>query len=55
MQHAAMSRLRQMQENRKMRFEVAFQSWIQSRPTQAESALLPGVRERSYRPYVVRF
>ncbi len=37
-----------------MRFEVAFQSWIQSGPTQAESALL-AVRERSCRPYVVRF
>jgi hypothetical protein len=38
--HAPMSRARYMQENRKMRFEEAYQGWSGGRLTQAEAALL---------------
>ena len=31
MQHACISRARYMQENRKMRFQEAFDGWIQGR------------------------
>ena len=42
MQHAPMSRCRYVQENRKMRFEEAYQGWTGGRLTQAEAALLLG-------------
>ena len=37
-----MSRTRYVQENRKMRFEEAYQGWTGRRLTQAEAALLLG-------------
>ena len=39
MQHAPISRVRYMQENRKMRFQEAYDGWSQGRLTQAEAAL----------------
>ena len=42
MQHAPISRARYVQENRKMRFQEAFDGWSQGRLTQAEAALLLG-------------
>lgn len=55
MEHAPMSRARYMQENRKMRFEEAYDGWNQGRLTQAEAALLLGHSiydpfERCFRP-----
>ena len=55
MQHAAISRTRYMQENRKMRFQEAFDGWSQGRLTQAEAALLLGQCERSFRRHIERF
>ena len=55
MQHAAISRARYMQENRKMRFQEAFDGWSQGRLTQAEAALLLGQCERSFRRHIERF
>ncbi len=49
------SRPRYMQENRKMRFEEAYQGWRARRLTQAEAALLLGQCERSFRRYVERY
>lgn len=43
------------QENRKMRFEEAYQGWTAGRLTQAEAALLLGHCERSFRRYIERF
>lgn len=55
MQHAPISRARYMQENRKMRFQEAFDGWSQGRLTQAEAALLLGQCERSFRRHIERF
>ena len=49
MQDTPISRARYMQENRKMRFLEAYESWGQGRLTQAEAALLLGQCERSFR------
>jgi hypothetical protein len=42
MQDALMSRARYVQENRKMRFEEAYEGWSLGRLIQAEAALLLG-------------
>ena len=55
MQHAPMSRCRYVQENRKMRFEEAYQGWTGGRLTQAEAALLLGQCERSFRRHAERY
>ena len=55
MQDAPMSRARYMQENRKMRFEEAFEGWSQGRLTQGEAALLLGQCERSFRRHIERY
>jgi hypothetical protein len=39
MQHAPISRARYMQENRKMRFQEAFDGWNQGRLTQGAAAM----------------
>ena len=52
MQDAPMSRTHCMQENRKIRFEEAFQGWTTGRLTQAEVAMLLGQCERSFRRHV---
>ena len=54
MQHAPISRARYMQENRKMRFQEAYDGWSQGRLTQAEAALLLGQCERSFRRPIER-
>jgi hypothetical protein len=53
--HAPMSRARYMQENRKMRFQEAYEGWIGGRLTQAEAALLLGQCERSFRRHVEHY
>lgn len=55
MEHAAMSRTRYMQENRKMRFEEAYAGWNQGQLTQAEAALLLGQCERNFRRHLERY
>jgi len=55
MQDAPLSRIRCVQENRKMRFEEAFQGWKGGRLTQAEAALLLGQCERSFRRHIERY
>jgi hypothetical protein len=50
-----MSRARYMQENRKMRFQEAYDGWIGGRLTQAEAALLLGQCERSFRRHVEHY
>jgi hypothetical protein len=55
MQHAPMSRARYVQENRKMRFQEAYDGWSQGRLTQTEAALLLGQCERSFRRHIERF
>lgn len=55
MQHAPISRARYVQENRKMRFEEAYEGWSQGRLSQAEAALLLGQCERSFRRHIERF
>ena len=55
MQHAAISRTRYMQENRKMRFQETYAGWSEGRLTQAEAALLLGQCERSFRRHIERF
>src|SRR3954470_13116333 len=55
MQDAPISRARYMQENRKMRFEEAYEGWSQGRLTQAEAALLLGQCERSFRRHIERY
>jgi transposase len=52
---APISRARYMQENRKMRFEEAYQGWSGGGLTQAEAALLLGQCERSFRRHVERY
>jgi len=52
---APISRARYMQENRKMRFEEAYEGWSQGRLTQAEAALILGQCERSFRRHVERY
>jgi transposase len=44
-----------MQENRKMRFEEAYQGWSGGRLTQTEAAMLLGQCERSFRRHVERY
>ncbi len=55
MQHAPISRARYVQENRRMRFQEAYDGWSQGRLTQAEAALLLGQCERSFRRHIERF
>ena len=55
MQHAPISRARYMQENRKIRFTEAYDGWSEGRLTQAETALLLGQCERSFRRHIERF
>jgi hypothetical protein len=55
MQYAPISRTRYVQENRKMRFQEAFDGWSEGRLTQAEAALLLGQCERSFRRHIERF
>ena len=55
MQHAPISRARYMQENRKMRFQEAYEGWSAGRLTQAEAALLLGQCERSFRRHIERY
>lgn len=55
MQHAPMSRVRYVQENRKMRFKEALDGWTQGRLTQAEAAMLLGQCERSFRRHIERY
>lgn len=55
MQDAPLSRIRCVQENRKMRFEEVFQGWKLGRLTQAEAALLLGQCERSFRRHIERY
>jgi hypothetical protein len=52
---APMSRARYMQENRKMRFEEAYEGWSGGRLTQAEAAMLLGQCERGFRRHVERY
>ena len=52
---APISRTRYVQENRKMRFEEAYQGWSGGRLTQAEAAMLLGQCERSFRRHVERY
>ena len=42
MQHAPISRARYRQENRKMRFQEAYEGWTQGRLRQTVAALLLG-------------
>jgi hypothetical protein len=55
MNHPPISRARYVQENRKMRFQEAYDGWSQGRLTQAEAALLLGQCERSFRRHIERF
>ena len=52
---APIGRTRYVQENRKMRFEEAYEGWSGGRLTQAEAALLLGQCERSFRRHVERY
>ena len=55
MQHAPISRARYVQENRKMRFQEAYDGWNEGRLTQAEAAQILGQCERSFRRHIERF
>lgn len=55
MQHDPISRARYMQENRKMRFQEAYDGWSEGRLSQAEAALLLGQCERSFRRHIERY
>ncbi len=55
MQDTPISRARYMQENRKMRFEEAYDGWTQGRLTQTEAAVLLGQCERSFRRHIERY
>jgi hypothetical protein len=55
MQDAPISRARYVQENRKMRFEEAYEGWSLGRLTQAQAALLLGQCERSFRRHIERY
>ena len=50
-----MRRTELLQEIRKMRFEEAYEGWEDGRLTQAESASLLGVCERTFRRYLNRY
>ena len=55
MQHAPISRARYVQENRKMRFQEAYDGWSEGRLTQADAALILGQCERRFRRHIERF
>ncbi len=55
MQDAPISRIRYVQENRKMRFQEAYEGWSEGRLSQAEAALLLGQCERSFRRHIERY
>ena len=55
MQDTPISRTRYVQENRKMRFQEAYEGWNEGRLTQTEAALLLGQCERSFRRHIERF
>lgn len=55
MQDTPISRVRYVQENRKMRFLEAYEGWNEGRLSQAEAALLLGQCERSFRRHIERF
>lgn len=50
-----MKRTKLLQEIRKMRFEEAYDDWLNKRITQGEAARLLGVCERSFRRYINRY
>jgi Winged helix-turn helix len=55
MQDTPISRVRYVQEHRKMRFQEAYDGWSEGRLTQAEAAVLLGQCERSFRRHIERF
>lgn len=55
MQDTPISRARYVQENRKMRFQEAYEGWSQGRLTQTEAAMLLGQCERSFRRHIERY
>jgi hypothetical protein len=55
MQHAPISRARYVQENRKMRFQEAYEGWSEGRLTQAEAAQILGQCERSFRRHIEHY
>ena len=55
MQDTPISQARYVQENRKMRFQEAYDGWQEGRLTQAEAAVLLGQCERSFRRHIERF
>ena len=55
MQDTAISRVRYVQENRKMRFLEAYEGLNEGRLSQAEAALLLGQCERSFRRHIERY
>ena len=55
MQDTPISRARYVQENRKMRFQEAYEGWNEGRLSQAEAAQLLGQCERSFRRHIERF
>jgi transposase len=50
-----MKRTKLQEEIRMIRFEEAYQGWVQNRFTQQEAARLLGVCERSFRRYIQRY
>ena len=50
-----MRRTEVLQENRKMRFEEAYEGWNEGRLTQADAAQILGMCERSFRRYLSRY
>jgi hypothetical protein len=50
-----MRRTEVLQENRKMRFEETYEGWNAGRLTQFEAARILGMRERSFRRYLLRY
>ena len=55
MQYAPISRVRYVQENRKMRFLDVYDGWNEGRLTQAEAAQISGQCECSFRRHIERF
>ena len=55
MQDAPISRARYVQENRKMRFQEAYEGWSDGRLTQAEEAQIPGQCESSFLRHIERY
>ena len=55
MQHSPISRARYVQENRKMRFQEAYEGWSEGRLTQAVAAQILGQCERSFRRHIERY